>query len=156
MKPLGTKLIAQNRKAYHDYFIEETLEAGVILTGTEVKSLRDGRANLRDSYATFDDGELYLIGAHISPYEQGNLFNHDPVRRRKLLLHAKELHKLHAKVREAGYALIPTKLYFKDGRVKVEIGVGRGKKLYDKRETIAKRDADREMERALRQRQRGD
>lgn len=156
MKPLGTKLIAQNRKAYHDYFIEETLEAGVVLTGTEVKSLRDGRANLRDSYATFDDGELYLIGAHISPYEQGNLFNHDPVRRRKLLLHAKELHKLHAKVREAGYALIPTKLYFKDGRVKVEIGVGRGKKLYDKREAIAKRDADREMERALRQRQRGD
>ncbi len=156
MKPVGIKLIAQNRKAYHDFFIEETFEAGVVLTGTEVKSLRDGRANLRDSYASFEEGELYLTGVHISPYDQGNIFNHDPLRRRKLLMHAKELRKLHATIKESGYTLVPTKLYFKDGRVKVEIGLARGKKLYDKREAMAKRDAAREVERALRQRQRGD
>jgi SsrA-binding protein len=156
MKPLGLKPIAQNRKAYHDYSIEETFEAGIVLTGTEVKSLRRGRANLRDSYAMFEGGELYLIGTHISPYEQGNINNHDPLRRRKLLLHAKELKKLQGKTKDVGYTLVPTKLYFKDGLVKVEIAVARGKRLYDKREAIAKRDAQRDVERALRQRQRGE
>jgi SsrA-binding protein len=149
MKPVGTKLIAQNKKAYHDYFIEETLEAGIALTGTEVKSLRAGRVNLRDSYAAVDKGELFLLGVHISPYEQGNIFNHDPLRSRKLLVHLRELRRLQGKVQVAGYTLVPTKMYFKDGRAKVEIGLARGKKQYDKRETLAKRDAQREMDRAL-------
>ena len=127
MKPIGIKLIAQNKKAYHDYHIEETLEAGIALTGTEVKSLRAGRVNLRDSYAAVEKGELFLIGVHISPYEQGNIFNHDPLRTRKLLVHARELRRLYGKVQVAGYTLVPTKLYFKDGRVKVEIGLAKGK-----------------------------
>jgi SsrA-binding protein len=150
MKPTGTKLIAQNKKAYHDYFVEETLEAGIALTGTEVKSLRAGRVNLRDSYAAVEKGELYLIGVHISPYEQGNIFNHDPLRSRKLLVHASELRRLFGKVQVAGYTLVPTKMYFKDGRAKVEIGLAKGKALYDKRQTLAKKEADRDMERALR------
>ena len=127
MKPTGIKLIAQNKKAYHDYFIEETLEAGIVLTGTEVKSLRAGRVNLRDSYAAVEKGELFLVGVHISPYEQGNIFNHDPLRTRKLLVHARELRRLYGKVQVAGYTLVPTKLYFKDGRAKVEIGLAKGK-----------------------------
>ena len=150
MRPTGTKLIAQNKKAFHDYHIEETLEAGIALTGTEVKSLRAGRVNLRDSYAAFDKGELYLIGAHVSPYDQGNIFNHDPLRSRKLLLHARELRRLYGKIQVAGYTLVPTKLYFKDGRIKVEIGLAKGKTTYDKRQTLAKKEAQREMERALR------
>ena len=155
MKATGTKLVAQNKKAYHDYFIEETLEAGIALTGTEVKSLRVGRANLRDSYAAVEKGELFLIGTHISPYEQGNIFNHDPLRNRKLLVHARELRRLYGKVRVAGYTLVPTKLYFKDGRVKVELGLAKGKTTYDKRETLAKKEAQRDMERAFRSRERG-
>jgi SsrA-binding protein len=150
MKPAGTKLVAQNKKAFHDYFIEETLEAGIALTGTEVKSIRAGRVNLRDSYAAVDRGELYLIGTHISPYEQGNIYNHDPLRTRKLLVHARELRRLYGKVQMAGYTLVPTKLYFKEGRVKVEIGLAKGKAMFDKRQTLAKKEAERDMERALR------
>jgi len=154
MRASGIKLIAQNKKAFHDYHIEETVEAGIVLTGTEVKSLRAGRANLRDSYAAMEKGELFLIGAHISPYEQGNIFNHDPLRSRKLLLHARELRRLYGKVQVAGYTLVPTRLYFKDGRVKVEIGLAKGKTTYDKRQTLAKKEAQREMERAFKGRER--
>lgn len=154
MRASGIKLIAQNKKAFHDYHIEETVEAGIVLTGTEVKSLRAGRANLRDSYAAMEKGELFLIGAHVSPYEQGNIFNHDPLRSRKLLLHARELRRLYGKVQVAGYTLVPTKLYFKDGRVKVEIGLAKGKTTYDKRQTLAKKEAQREMERAFKGRER--
>lgn len=156
MKPLGTKLIAQNKKAFHDYHIEETLETGIVLTGTEVKSLRAGRVNLRDSYVTVEKGELFLIGAHISPYEQGNIFNHDPLRNRKLLAHSREIRRLYGKVQMAGYTLVPTKMYFKDGRAKVEIGLAKGKTTYDKRQTLAKKEHQREMERAFSRRNRED
>jgi SsrA-binding protein len=156
MKPLGTKLIAQNKKAFHDYHIEETLEVGVVLTGTEVKSLRAGRVNLRDSYVTVEKGELFLIGVHISPYEQGNIFNHDPLRNRKLLAHSREIRRLYGKVQMAGYTLVPTKMYFKDGRAKVEIGLAKGKTTYDKRQTLAKKEHQREMERAFSRRDRED
>jgi SsrA-binding protein len=154
MKPTGIKLIAQNKKAFHDYHIEETFEAGLVLTGTEVKSLRQGKANLRDSYAVVRDGELYVIGVHISPDEHGNIFNHDPLRDRKLLAHKAEIRRLAGKIQRMGYTLVPTKLYFKAGKVKVEVGLARGKAQYDKRQTLAKRDADREIQRAFRQRQR--
>jgi len=156
MKAGGIRLIAQNKKAFHDYHIEETLEAGIVLTGTEVKSLRAGRVNLRDSYAAVENGELFLVGVHISPYEQGNIFNHDPLRKRKLLVHAREIRRLYGKVRVAGYTLVPTKFYFKDGRVKVELGLAKGKTTYDKRQTLAKKEAQREMERGLRHRGRED
>lgn len=152
MRPSGTRLIAQNKKAYHDYHIEETLEAGIVLTGTEVKSLRAGRVNLRDSYAAVEKGELFLIGAHISHYEQGNIFNHDPVRNRKLLVHGRELRRLFGRVKVAGYTLVPTKMYFKDGRAKVEIGLAKGKATYDKRQSLAKKEAQRDIERAFRSR----
>ena len=153
-RPAGRVLVAQNKKARHDYNIGDRVEAGLVLTGTEVKSLRAGRANLRDSYAAMEKGELFLIGAHVSPYEQGNIFNHDPLRSRKLLLHARELRRLYGKVQVAGYTLVPTKLYFKDGRVKVEIGLAKGKTTYDKRQTLAKKEAQREMERAFKGRER--
>jgi SsrA-binding protein len=156
MKPVGIKAIAQNKKAYHDYHIEETLEAGISLTGTEVKSLRVGRANLRDSYAAVEEGELWLIGVHISPYEQGNIFNHDPLRKRKLLVHSRELRRMYGKVKVSGYTLVPTKLYFKDGRAKVEIGLAKGKTTYDKRQTLAKKEADRDIQRAFKTRDRED
>ena len=149
MKVPGVKLIAQNKKAYHDYHIEETLEAGIALTGTEVKSARDGRVNLRDSYATVTDGELFLVGVHISPYTQGNIFNHDPLRTRKLLVHKREIRRLFGKVKVAGYTLVPTKMYFKDGRAKVEIALAKGKTEYDKRDALAKKEAQRDVERAL-------
>jgi SsrA-binding protein len=152
MKTGGSKLIAQNKKAYHDYHIEETFEAGIVLTGTEVKSLRAGRANLRDSYATVREGELFLVGVHISPYEQGNVFNHEPTRDRKLLAHRREIQRLFGKVQRSGYTLVPTKMYFKDGRAKVEIGLAKGKATYDKRQDIAKKDAQRDIERAFRDR----
>jgi len=144
--------VASNRKAYHDYFIEETLEAGIALVGTEVKSLRGGRITLRDSYAELRSGELYLVGVHISPYEQGNVWNHDPMRVRKLLLHRREIERLEARVNERGYSVVPTKVYFKDGRAKIELGLARGKKLYDKRADMAERDARRDMERSLKER----
>ncbi|HEY8463977.1 MAG TPA: SsrA-binding protein SmpB [Bacillota bacterium] len=148
------KNIAVNRRARHDYFIEETVETGIVLTGTEVKSLRLGKGNLQDSYAQVQNNEIYLYNCHISPYDFGNRFNHDPLRARKLLLHRAEIIRLFSKVREKGLTLVPLKMYFNDrGRVKVEIALARGKKLYDKRDDIAKRDADREMARAVRLRQ---
>ena len=156
MKPTGIKLVAQNKKAYHDYHIEETFEAGIALTGTEVKSLRAGRVNLRDSYAAVEKGELFLIGMHISPYEQGNIFNHDPLRPRKLLMHAREIRRLYGKVQMAGYTLVPTKLYLKDGRVKVEIGLAKGKTTYDKRQTLREQQDRREADRAIAARRRGE
>jgi SsrA-binding protein len=148
----GIKPVASNRKAYHDYFIEETLEAGIALVGTEVKSLRSGRITLRDSYAEIRGGELFLVGVHISPYEQGNVWNHDPMRVRKLLLHRREIERLESRVNERGYSVVPTKVYFKDGRAKVELGLAHGKKLYDKRADLAKKDAQRDMERSLKER----
>jgi SsrA-binding protein len=146
------KIVAQNRKAFHDYAIEETIEAGIVLVGTEVKSLRDGKANLKDSYVLVKDGEVLLLNCHISPYTHGNIMNHDPVRTRKLLLHAKEIEKLQGKAAQKGYSLIPLKIYFKGPRAKVEIGLARGKKVYEKRESIKKREADREIERAMKSR----
>ena len=150
----GIKRVAENRKARHDYFIDDTFEAGIALVGTEVKSLREGRVNLRDSYVEVRGSahapELFLVGAHISPYDQGNIWNHDPLRARKLLMHRHEIERLAGKVREKGYSVVPTKLYFRDGRAKIEIGLGRGKKLYDKRHDMADRDAKRDMQRALR------
>lgn len=150
---MGIKIIATNKKAYHDYFIDEVLEAGMVLLGTEVKSLRLGKANLKDAFCRIMGGELYVNNLHISPYEFGNRENHDPTRVRKLLVHRAELDKLTRKVEEKGLSLVPTKLYFKNGRAKLEIGVARGKKLHDKRETLKRKEADREMARAIRDRQ---
>lgn len=149
------KIVTENRKARHDYFIEETLEAGIALTGTEVKSLRGGKANIKDSFARVENGEVFLYDMHISPYEQGNRFNHEPRRPRKLLLHKEEIRRLIGKTREKGLTLIPLRVYFNtQGRVKVELALARGKKLYDKREAIRERDAKREIEKAFRERQR--
>ena len=148
--PDDIRPIAANRKAFHDFFIEEKIEAGIALVGTEVKSLREGRVNLRDSYAELRAGELHLVGTHISPYEQGNVWNHDPLRPRKLLLHGREIVRLEQKIKERGYTLVPTRLYFRGSRVKVEIGLARGKRQYDKRADLASRDAQRDIERALR------
>lgn len=149
---LPMKIITQNKKAFHDYSIEETLEAGILLQGTEVKSLREGKANLKDSYVIVKDSEVFLLNCHISPYSHGNIMNHDPLRTRKLLLHKKEITKLQGKAVQKGYSLIPLKLYFSDSHVKVEVGLARGKKQYEKRETIKKREADREIERAMKSR----
>src|SRR5512135_414869 len=146
------QIIAQNRKAFHDYSIEDTVEAGIVLVGTEVKSLREGKANLKDSYVLIKDGEVLLLNCHISPYTHGNIMNHDPVRTRKLLLHKKEIARIQAKALQKGYSLIPLKIYFKESRAKVEIGLARGKKMYEKRDTIKKREADREIERAMKNR----
>jgi SsrA-binding protein len=149
-----TRQIAANRKAFHDFFIEDKVEAGIALVGTEVKSLREGRVNLRDSYAEIRAGEVYLLGVHISPYEQGNVWNHDPLRARKLLLHRNEIARLEQKINERGYTLVPTRLYFRGNRVKVELGLARGKKQYDKRADLARRDAERDVQRELRHRDR--
>ena len=148
------KAVAGNRKAYHDYFIEDKYEAGIQLAGTEVKSIRQGTVNLKDAYAIVKDGEMMLHGMHISPYEKGNIFNKDPLRPRKLLLHKREILRLHAKVKQDGYALVPLSLYFRGPRVKVELGLAKGKKLYDKREAAAQRDAKREMDRVKKERTR--
>ena len=148
----GEKLIADNRRARHDYHLLERLEAGLVLTGTEVKSLRDGRASLAQSFAEVRDGEAWLVGANISTYDQGNIANHDPDRPRKLLLHRREIDRLLGQTRERGLTLVPTRLYFKDGRVKVELALARGKEQRDKRRDLAKREADRDMERALKSR----
>jgi SsrA-binding protein len=153
-RELGIKLVANNRKAYHDYFIEETFEAGLELVGTEVKSLRDGRVSLREAFVEIRNGEAWLIGSNISHYTQGNIWNHKPERDRKLLLHRQEIDRLRGKVDERGYSMVPTKLYFKDGRAKVEIGLAKGKKLYDKRADIAKHDAARDLEREMKERMR--
>lgn len=143
------KIIATNKKAFHDYFIEETYEAGMQLKGTEVKSLRAGRANLKDSFGRVKGSEVFVMNLHISPYEQGNIANHEPTRERKLLLNKAEIHRLDGKIKERGYTLVPLKLYFKHGLAKLEIGLGRGKAQYDKRHTIAEKEAKREMERAF-------
>ena len=140
------KLIANNKKAYHDYFILEKYEVGLVLHGTEVKSLRMGKCSIKEAFVKIDKGEVYVYGMHISPYEKGNIFNKDPLRVKKLLLHKYEINKLLGKIKEKGYTLVPLQVYFKDGKVKVEIGLARGKKLYDKREAIAKKDQRREAE----------
>lgn len=146
-KKQGIRLIANNKKAFHDYFIEETYEAGISLAGTEVKSLRMGKCSIKESFVRVERGEVYIYGMHISPYEKGNIFNKDPLRVRKLLLHTYEIRKIEAKIREKGYTLVPLKVYFKGSLVKVEMGVAKGKKLYDKRQDIAKKDQRRETER---------
>ncbi len=146
-KALGTKQIAANRKAYHDYFVDDKYEAGISLVGTEVKSLRAGQVNLKDSYCSIKDGELFANGIHISPYEKGNIFNRDPRRTRKLLMHKREILKLFSLISQKGYTLIPLSLYFKDSKVKVELGLCRGKKLYDKRDAEAEKQANRDSER---------
>lgn len=143
------KLIANNKKAYHDFFIDEVYEAGMVLHGTEVKSIRMGKCSIKEAYVKVDHGEMYIYGMNISPYEKGNIFNKDPLRVRKLLLHKAEISKLAGKTVEKGVTLMPLRVYFKDGRAKVEIGLARGKKLYDKREDIAKKDQKRELERAF-------
>lgn len=146
MKKTGTKLIASNKKARHEYFIEDTIEAGIVLTGTEVKSIRQGKVNIKESYASIENGEVFITGMHISPYEQGNIYNVDPVRKRKLLLHRREIRKLIGETKQKGFTLVPLSIYLKDGLVKVEIALAKGKKLYDKRQTMAKKDAERRIQ----------
>lgn len=143
----GMKLIANNKKAYHDYFIEEKYEAGLVLHGTEVKSLRQGKCSIKESFIRIENGEMLIYGMHISPYEKGNIFNKDPLRPKKLLLHKREIMKLLGKIKEKGYTLVPLQVYFTSGRAKIEIGLAKGKKLYDKRDDIAKKDQRRESER---------
>ena len=145
----GSKIIAQNKKSYHDYFVDEKYEAGIALFGTEVKSVRAGAVNLKDSYCEIDGGELFAIGFHISPYEKGNIFNREPLRKKKLLMHKREIMKLHGLVAQKGYTLVPLSLYFSGANVKMEIGLCRGKKLYDKRDSAAERESDRKIERHM-------
>jgi SsrA-binding protein len=152
----GIKIITKNRKAFHDYFILETVEAGIALVGTEVKSLREGGINLKDSYARIENGEMVLFGVHISPYDHGNRYNHDPERPRKLLLHRREIWRFKGRSEEKGLTLVPLSFYFKRGRAKVEIGLAKGKQAHDKRDVLQKRDTDREIESALRQKNRDD
>ncbi len=146
---MNNKQIAKNPTAYHNYDIKDTIETGIVLYGTEIKSIRNGKVNLKDSYAIIKNGELYVLGMHISPYEHGNIFNKDPLRNRKLLIHKKEINKLIGLTKQKGYSLIPIKLYFKGNFVKLELGIGKGKKLYDKRQDIAKKDAELRMKKAL-------
>ena len=148
----GIKILAKNREVYHEYFVEEEFEAGIELFGTEVKSLRQGTVNLKDSWCDIENGELYVKQMHISPYEKGNIFNRDPIRPRRLLMHKKEIMKLFGTLKQEGLTLIPLSLYFKNSRVKVEVGLCRGKKLYDKRNDMAKKDAKRTIERSLKER----
>lgn len=156
MKEQGSKTLVENRKARHDYFIEETYEAGIALRGTEVKSIRAGRSNMRDSYARVDGGQMFLYNVHISPYEQGNRFNHDPLRPRVLLMHKREVMRLLGLTQAKGYTLVVLRLYLKDGKIKAEIGLAKGKKLYDKRDAEANRDAEREIAQAVRGREKGE
>lgn len=146
------QVVARNKKAYHDYFVLDKYEAGIELYGTEIKSIRQGKVNLKDSFCSVDDGEMYAIGMHISPYEQGNIFNRDPMRKKKLLLHKKEIMKLFGQSREQGLSIVPLELYIKKGRAKLEIGLCKGKKLHDKRDVAAKRDAQRTIEREFKER----
>lgn len=148
------QVIARNKKAYHDYFVLETYEAGIELYGTEIKSIRQGRVNLKDSWCSFDNGEMFAVGMHVSPYEQGNIFNRDPMRRKRLLLHKKEIEKLFAESQQQGLAVVPLQLYIFKGRAKLEIGLCKGKKLYDKRAVAAKRASERDIDRALKERMR--
>ena len=143
------KIIAKNPTAHHNYTIENTIETGIVLSGTEIKSIRQGKVNLKDSYSIIKNGELYIVGMHISPYENGNIFNKDPLRNRKLLIHKSEINKLIGLTKQKGYSLVPIKLYFKNNFVKLELGIGKGKKLYDKRQDIAKKDAEMKIRRAL-------
>ena len=152
----GRKIIANNKKAYHDYFVDETIEAGIQLFGTEVKSLRQGGVNLKDSYCYIEDGEVFATGVHISPYEKGNIYNRDPLREKKLLLHKREILRLFGRVGQEGVTLVPLSLYFSGSRVKMEVGVCRGKKLYDKRDDLAKKQAMRDVERYTKTRNRED
>lgn len=152
MAKLETKTITVNKKARHDYFVEESFETGIVLSGTEVKSLRAGTVNLKDSWCDIENGEIFVKQMHISPYEKGNIFNKDPMRTRKLLMHRREIHRLLGLLKQEGYTLIPLSLYFKGSRVKLQLGLCKGKKLYDKREDMAKRDAKRDIDRALKQR----
>lgn len=152
MRAKGIKNIAENRKARHDYFVLESYEAGIELVGTEVKSIRNGSVNLKDSWCSIDRGEIFVKGMHISPYEKGNIFNRDPLRPRKLLMHKKEINRLYGTLKQEGLSLIPLSLYFKDSRVKVQLGLCKGKKLYDKRADAAKRDAKREIDRGIKSR----
>ncbi len=149
MKNQGIKTIATNRKARHEYFIEETIEAGIVLKGTEVKSIRQGKVNIKESYATIKNGEVFLNGMHVSPYEQGNIYNVDPLRQRKLLLNKREIRKLNSYLMQKGYTLVPLSIYIKNGLVKVELAVAKGKKMYDKREDIARKDAERRIRQHL-------
>ena len=148
---METKLIAKNPTAFHNYTIDDKLEAGIVLSGTEIKSIRNGKANLKDSYAVIKHGEVYIVGMHISPYEQGNIFNKDPLRDRKLLLNKREINKLIGLTKQKGYSLVPLNMYFKGSLVKIELGIGKGKKLYDKREDIAKKDAERRIRQQMSQ-----
>lgn len=150
----GTKLIAKNKKAFHDYFVEERLEAGIQLHGTEVKSLRQGTVNLKDSFCSIKNGEIFAYNMHISPYEKGNVFNRDPLRPKKLLMHKREIMRLFGKVKQDGYAMIPLSLYFKGSLVKVELGLCKGKKLHDKRESAERKDAQREIQRSMKEQSR--
>ena len=150
----SVKVVAKNSNAYHDYFIEDKYEAGIELAGTEVKSIRLGHVNLKDSFCVVKDGEMSVIGMHISPYEKGNIFNKDPMRQRRLLMHKREILRLFARIKQDGYSLIPLSIYFRGPRVKLELGLAKGKKLYDKRDSAAARDAKREMDRAIKSRNR--
>ena len=152
---MNTKLIAKNSTAYHNYTIEDKLEAGIVLSGTEIKSIRSGKVNMKDCYAIIKNGEIFIVGMHISPYEQGNIFNKDPLRNRKLLLNRKEINKLIGLTKQKSYSLIPISLYFKGSFVKLELGIGKGKKLYDKRQDIAKKDAERRINQAMKEKNKG-
>lgn len=151
---MNTKLIAKNPTAYHNYTINDKLEAGIVLSGTEIKSIRNGKINLKDSYAIIKHGEVFIVGMHISPYEHGNIYNKDPLRDRKLLLNRKEINKLLGLTKQKGYSLVPISLYFKGSLVKIELGIGKGKKLYDKRQDIAKKDAERRINQAIKEKYR--
>jgi len=151
-KAAGVKQIAQNRKAFHDYYIEEKFEAGIELAGTEVKSIRQGNVNLKDSFCTVKNGEIFVHGMHVSPYEKGNIFNRDPMRNRRLLMHKREINRLYGKIKQDGLTVVPLSVYLKNSLVKLELGLARGKKLYDKRQSAANRDADREIHRTLKER----
>jgi SsrA-binding protein len=146
------KIIAQNKKAYHDYYVEDKYEAGIELAGTEVKSIRQGHVNLKDAFCLVKDGEMRVFGMHVSPYEKGNIFNKDPLRPKRLLMHKQEIVRLHAKMKQDGYALVPLSVYFRGPRVKIELGLAKGKKLYDKRDVAAEKDAKREMDRTMKSR----
>ena len=152
---MNTKLIAKNSTAYHNYTIEDKLETGIVLSGTEIKSIRSGKVNMKDCYAIIKNGEIFIVGMHISPYEHGNIFNKDPLRNRKLLLNRKEINKLIGLTKQKGYSLIPISLYFKGSFVKLELGMGRGKRLYDKRQDIAKKDAERRINQAMKEKNKG-
>ncbi|MGI6497299.1 MAG: SsrA-binding protein SmpB [Oscillospiraceae bacterium] len=149
MEQGGIKILAKNSKAYHDYFIEDKMEAGIELFGTEVKSIRQGKLNLKDSFCIVKNGELFVLSMHVSPYEKGNIFNRDPIRQRRLLMHKREISRLHEKIKQDGYAVIPLSVYLRHAKVKVQIGLAKGKKLYDKRDAAAARDAKREIDRAV-------